>query len=481
MVQILKKSGEAKNFEEILSLLLSSINSKIEQYAISPGFNNLSLIQNYIIFFMVLVLNLKEFPFFVKEIFEGKSKFFKNLSLNLFKMKTRKKKRLLSILNNIFLEEYKDLYFRKDSDKLLDLENLFISQQTDFSTKFLDTVTFYDEQTYKKMFITLLEFDLSYDNFFTYNNKIKNEEKPAYKLCIAQSLIRVAFSKEKKKFYSENEEFYEYNLLKRIIDKDMKETVQKFGDEYKTLFRKEDLCDDVIKYMFFIFGNSMLIDSFVKPLKKKLNEIGLTDELINRKDPFAMKRDITKDEFSFLVGEIINTMSTKIPNVLKILLKLLYDSVNQHFTIEKDNYGPLYTSIIFNFLISPRIQMLYSISPLNCIFVRNLNRLLRNTCFNFQFAEGDDLYKFNDIIEENNKKMKDFINEKIISINIDEKVKNSLSNLFTEKYLIYPKFLFYWDSQLLCATITGGVDKMIKFKELKSRSSWAYNNEPEDL
>ena len=66
MVQILKQSGEPKNFEEILSLLLSSINSKIEQYAISPGFNNLSLIQNYIIFFMVIVLNLKEFPFFVK-------------------------------------------------------------------------------------------------------------------------------------------------------------------------------------------------------------------------------------------------------------------------------------------------------------------------------------------------------------------------------------------------------------------------------
>ena len=473
MVQILKKSGEAKNFEEILSLLLSSINSKIEQYAISPGFNNLSLIQNYIIFFMVLVLNLKEFPFFVKEIFEGKSKFFKNLSLNLFKMKTRKKKRLLSILNNIFLEEYKDLYFRKDSDKLLDLENLFISQQTDFSTKFLDTVTFYDEQTYKKMFITLLEFDLSYDNFFTYNNKIKNEEKPAYKLCIAQSLIRVAFSKEKKKFYSENEEFYEYNLLKRIIDKDMKETVQKFGDEYKTLFRKEDLFDDVIKYMFFIFGNSMLIDSFVKPLKKMLNEIGLTDELINRKDPFAMKRDITKDEFSFLVGEIINTMSTKIPNVLKILLKLLYDSVNQHFTIEKDNYGPLYTSLIFNFLISPRIQMLYSINPLNCIFVRSLNRLLRNTCFNFKFAEGDPLYTFNDIIEKNHKKLKQLIKDKIISININDKIKNSLSDLFTEKYLIYPKFLFYWDSQLLCATITGGVDKIITFEELKPRNSWA--------
>ena len=44
----------------------------------------------------------------------------------------------------------------------------------------------------------LLDFDISYTNFFSYNNKIKEEEKPAYKLCIAQILIRVAFSKEKK-------------------------------------------------------------------------------------------------------------------------------------------------------------------------------------------------------------------------------------------------------------------------------------------
>ena len=211
-----------------------------------------------------------------------------------------------------------------------------------------------------------------------------------------------------------------------------------------------------------------------------LSKIGLTDEIINRKDPFAMKRDIKKDEFSLLVCEIIETMSKKIPNVLKILLKLLYESINQHFTISKDNYSPLYTSLIFNFLISPRIQMLYSISPLNCIFVRNLNRLLRNTCFNFKFAEGDELFDFNDIIEANNKKMKDFINDKIISITIDDNVKRSLSNLFTEKYLIYPRFLFYWDSQLLCATITGGVDKMIKFKELKSNIPWHDKNELDD-
>ena len=331
------------------------------------------------------------------------------------------------------------------------------------------------------MFNILSDFDISYQNFFTYNNKIKDEEKPAYKLCIAQSLIRVAFSKEKKKYYLGKDEYYEYNLLKKIIDKDMKETVAKFGDEYKTLFRKEDLCDDVIKYMFFIFGNSMLIESFVKPLKKMLNKIGLTEDIINNKDPLAMKREIKKAEFEALVCEIIDSLSSKIPDVLRILLKLLYDSVNEHFTIEKDNYGPLYTSLIFNFLISPRIQMLYSINPLNCVFIRDLNRLLRNTCFNFKFAETDKLSVFNDIIEKNNKKMKDFINEKIISITINDNVKNSLRDLFTEKYLIYPKFLFYWDSQLLCGTITGGVDKMINFEELKSRNSWSYDKAPENI
>ena len=115
--------------------------------------------------------------------------------------------------------------------------------------------------------------------------------------------------------------------------------------------------------------------------------------------------------------------------------------------------------------------MLYSINPLNCVFVRSLNRLLRNMCFNFKFAEGDPLCIFNDIIEKNNKKLKKFINDKIISIVINDKVKNSLKDLFTETYLIYPRFLFYWDSQLLCATITGGVDNIITFEELQTKDS----------
>ena len=466
MCQIISNSKEKeKDFEKLLEYLLDAVKEKIKEYAEDPNFNRLMLIQNYIIFFMVLVLNLKSYTNLIKLIFRGKLLFFSELRDNINNMRTRKRNKLLSILSNIFLEEYKGVFFNNNDQEL---EDLFIEQQTDFSELCSETVTFYDDSTYKKMFQTLLRFDISYNNFFSNNDKISDDEKPSYKLCVAQSLIRVAFSKEKKKFYKEKGNFYEYDLLKRIIDKDMEETREKFGDEYKTLFRKEDLCDDVIKYMFFIFGNSMLIDCFVMPLKKMLKNLGITDELIEAKDPLPMKRDIKKEEFNTLMELIIETLSTKIPDVLKILLKLLYESVNQHFTIEKNNYSPLYTSLIFNFLISPRIQMLYSINPLNCVFVRSLNRILRNTCFNAKFAEGDSLYEFNESIEINYKKLQKLINEKIISIVINDEIKNSLKDLFTEKYLIYPKFLFYWDSQLLCATIDGGVEQIISFEELKS-------------
>ena len=117
----------------------------------------------------------------------------------------------------------------------------------------------------------------------------------------------------------------------------MEETFEKYGDEYKTLFRKEDICDDFLKYMFFVFGNTMMIESFVNPLKNIL------------KDVEPKERDINREEFDNLISVFITKLKSTIPDVLKLILKLLYESVKSHFTIEKDNYGPLYTTLIFNF------------------------------------------------------------------------------------------------------------------------------------
>lgn len=464
MCETLIKLGDEDSFDKILSLLSYSIQNKIELYNKNPTQHNFFLIKNYIIFFMILTINLKRYPAFIKNIFQGKSNFFNSLLSMIKKIpKVEESKQLFSILNNLFLQEYKDLYFRTDKEDK-DLEKLFVEQQLSFSLMNLD-LSSYDTDTYKKIIDVLLTFNISYDNFFKYYNEIKDEDRPEYKLKIAQSIIRVAFSKEKVNYTKEK--YYEYLFIKRVIEKDIEETRKKFGDEYKTLFRKEDLCDDVIKYMFFIFGNSMLIESFVKPVKKMLKSIGINYDDPRNNDPQNKGRDITVNEYNILLDEIYRGLMDNIPHVISILLKLLHNSIKKVFTIEEDNYSPLYTALIFNFIISPRIQMLYSLNPLKIYFLRSLNRLLRNTCFNFKFNQDDILSKFNDSIELNNRKLQNFVQEKIISINEnDDYVKNSLNDLFTEKYIIYPKFLFYVDSVLLCGTIKGGEKEVIHYHEM---------------
>ena len=463
----LVKLGDEESFEKTLSLINYSIQNKVELYNKNPTQHNFFLIKNYIIFFMIITINLKRFPTFIKIIFKGKANFFNNLVglINQIQ-KNKKKQELLSILNYLFLEEYKDLYFRKDKQEK-ELEDIFIEQQLVFSSLTL-SINSYDTATYKKIIDILLSFNISYDNFFKYYKNIKDEDKPEYKLKITQSIIRVAFSKEKSIYTEEN--YYEYYFIKRVIDKDMEETRQKFGDEYKTLFRKEDLCDDVIKYMFFIFGNSMMIESFVKPVKKMLKNIGINEDNYRINDINSIGktsgRDITLEEYNILLNEIYKGLMENIPHVIGILLKLLYNSIRKFFTIDEHNYNPLYTALIFNFIISPRVQMLYSMNPTKINFLRSFNRLVRNTCFNYKFDKNDELAKFNESIEKNNQKLKNFIMEKIISINENEDdVKNSLKDLFTEKYIIYPKFLFYVDSRLLCGTIEGGENELIHFHE----------------
>ena len=387
----------------------------------------------------------------MKTIFKSQINFFHKLVDLLLTLK--KKKQFFLIINHLFLEDYKQIFFNQKKPDV-ELEEIFIEGQSYFGNIYSEPPIHYEKETYIKLYSHLLKFDLDYNYFFEYhNNEIDVEEKPAYKIFIVQSLIRALFSKEKNKYT--NEKYYEFNLIKKVIDKDMEETIEKYGDQYKTLFRKEDICDDFLKYMFFVFGNTMIIESFINPLKKILQGV-------------QVDRNINKDEFNNLVTEFITKLKKTIPEVLKILLKLLYESVRKHFTIEKDNYGPLYTTLIFNFIINPKIQFIYNINSSNNKFIRTLNRLLRNACFNFKFNEEDQLNIYNDIIEKNYLKIKNFIKENIIGINIeDNKVKSSLGDIFTEKFLICPKFLFYLDSNNLFQSSQKKAGDMIKYEELK--------------
>ena len=440
----------------MLDILLTNIEEKAKKVETSQIYFDMSILQNYIIFFMIITINLKNNPSFIKMFYIDK--YFEKFIAAINKLPKQKKKIAFGILNNLFLEEYKGIYFREEPQT--DLENMFIDQQTKFSEIYFDMMSYYEKSTYEQMYSRLKEFDVSYDNFFNYyTEKINDEDKSAYKLCIAQSMIRVAFSKEKVKYIqhgTSNDDYFEFNFLSKVVSKDMVDTKQRFGDEYKTLFRKEDLCDDIIKYMFFIFGNTMMIESMVKPLS----------QIIDWTNKEEMSQTITKEKFEYFITEMVAKVKVTIPFVLRILMKLVYVKAREQFTIDADNYSPLYTVLIFNFLISPRMQNIYKINS-NSNFFRSLNRLIRNTCYNFKFNDNDPLAPFNEAIETQNKQLKDFVENSIIGIDLEsEQVKKSLSDLFTEKYLIYPKFLFYWDSQLICSSISGGADNIITYMKI---------------
>jgi hypothetical protein len=447
VLSLLKQYEDKESFDSILFLLLTSIKDKAEEYNKQDTFYNDYLLQNYLIVFMILTVNLDKYTEFMKSIFRCEFDFFHNLIDILDPLKESIK--FLEIIDNLFFDGYKQCFFYEEPD--VELEELLTTEQIAFFQRFCIEQSRCKKADYINLFSKLKTFDLSYDTFFE-NNKDKIDEKKVYKLAIAQSLIRVIFLRDKQKYI--NEPFYEFNLIKTIIDKDMEETIQQYGNDYKTLFRKEDICDDFLKYMVFVFGNKTIIESFINPLTELLNKIEPKD------------RNIHKDEFDDLVTVFLSKLGDYLPNVLRILLKILYESIRSHFTIEVDNYSPLYTTLIFNFIISPRIQAIYNINSLNPNLIRSLNRLLRNTCFNFKFPEKDPLNEFNDLIEKNNLKIKKFIKENIIEINIDDdRIKSSLGNIFVENFVIYPQFLFNSDKDILWECMKREPDDDIKDKE----------------
>ena len=108
MCQIINNSKEKeKDFEKLLEYLLNSIKDKIKEYSEDPNFNRLMLIQNYIIFFMVLVLNLKNYTSLIKLIFKGKLTFFRELRDSIYNMKTKKRYRKKRKRINFFRKEEK--------------------------------------------------------------------------------------------------------------------------------------------------------------------------------------------------------------------------------------------------------------------------------------------------------------------------------------------------------------------------------------
>ena len=471
----MKNLRERKYFISFLSILYNCIHDKIELYLKDRNRINFTAITNYIIFFMILFLNVSDTGIFIKTIFEEGINFFQSLIKLIEKLDLKDKNSLFGILNNLFLDDYKLLYFKKNtSEKDDSLEMLFINNQIYFSNIYFESEEGFGDKEYRNMFNKLSRFEFSYDNFFKDKNIDNIKDKSYYKLRIAQSIIRVVFSKEKYLYIDESSKsskYFEYYFIKNLIDKDLEITQKKYGNDISIIFRKEDIFDDIIKYIFYIFGNTMMIESFVKPVEKMLKKIGLDEESIENNILVALDlplvRDINKEEFEILIKEISESLNETMPLIIKIILKFLYNSLIKYYKIDKNNFNPLYTALFFNYIISPKTQEIFEINPMKILLVRSLNKLVKNTCFKYKINEADNLSKFNALIEKYNINMKNLIINNVIQLDENEESnKKYMKQLFSEINLVYPKFLFYRDSKLISKTFNGVSDEFINYREL---------------
>ncbi|MCQ2817726.1 MAG: hypothetical protein MJ252_10720 [archaeon] len=448
-------SNNEDNYKIFLCFIYYKVSDSKEKLESKKTFISISEIESLITFFMISPLSIPNQRNYLQEIFKGDFDFFHKMTDLCLSIKFgRAKEKALEILQNFFFNDYKKAFSNAD------LVELFSSEMINFTAKFTSLKSnLYQTDTYVKMYQKLKNFEISYENFFANNSEIPADDRPTYKLKIAQSVIRVAFSLKKKKSYSDaNEEGfdeYQFIFLSKVVEKDISETRKKYCDDFKTLFRKEDLCDDIIKYIFFLFGNETLVEAFLNPYNKFLLEI----EDNNR-------TDFTLEEFSVLMESMIKNIKDHLPLILKIILKLVHNNVMKYFTIEEDNYSPLYTLLFFNFLMTPRMQIVHGLDPKSEI-LRKINRLVRNCCYNTLFNEGDPLNVYNEEISKFKEKlqemMKSFIEE---DVRDEEHIKEILKNFYIENFIEYPLFLFYNDSKFLCDTIEGGVGAITYFESI---------------
>lgn len=80
---ITKNNDNEKDFELFLTDLLESIKQKLNEYSQEQNFDRFVKIQNYIQFFMLIVLNIKNNKTLVKIIFNGKLNFINNMIDNI--------------------------------------------------------------------------------------------------------------------------------------------------------------------------------------------------------------------------------------------------------------------------------------------------------------------------------------------------------------------------------------------------------------
>ena len=308
------------------------------------------------------------------------------------------KKKLLLNNNNVFYKELYQQLFKQIIFIYKDAFPLFIAAPH-----------------YHTFMNDVMKCTFKHDAMLKYN---KQHTLPHFHhLC--ESIIILSLSKEKYG-YKKNSTFSLVTFISNAVSQHIKETKEQFGDLHTSLFRKDDISNILLKYMFIMFGNVCFVNAFYLPIKKYVDMF--------EKD-FISDDKYPHDNFDMFYNEFITQMKIHFPLILKYIVAITYQEVIKEYDLGNDNYAPLFTEIVFNFFISPKIQDMYDIGLLKYKSMKHINRIIRNICFNMEFPQDDKCWLFNEKLKEQNRMITSFIKDDIIDKLMNDIKENKVEEI----------------------------------------------------
>lgn len=392
------------------------------------------------------------------------------------------------------MQEYKGIFFR--TPQSVPLENIFIQEQLKVSDKMQKGITVFSKDSYNSILDLLINFGISYENYDT--EKYGKDTLFFLKTNIVRSIIRIVFSKEKyyymnndsdeikpiKFIMDENEEFYkfyEFNFINGLIYKYMIDIKQKYGDDYEKLFRKNTLFEDIITEIFFYFGHDCIIKAFIEPFKRLVSNVNSMNTIDiqsilnpNKKQEKKETKPVKTNTkgmniYELFISEVITNLKTYLPFVLKVVLKLIIKIYQELFTLDNQNYIPIFNLLFFNFLFSERSHKAFDLYKSgNSNLLTLIEKIIRNTIYNTSFPLSEQLSLYNTMISNYHGKLNSFVRECILSVKEDSlDTKTIIRNLALSNYLEIPKFIFCIDCENVVKVAPGGFSDIIEYEEIK--------------
>lgn len=468
MIRKLSKYIKVHQNKSDYALFASNLKSIIKKkFSKTKSPENLIIIETYISFLLILILNQKDNLSFLLSVF-GQSSVVETLVELGENMSNKSEgaKRIKGMVNSLFMKEFKLIFFRKD--RVPQLEDIYIKMQKSIVT-LQEGIEAFDCVSYNLIFELLLNLGIDYSNI---EENIRQDITPSslenIKSNIINCIIRIIFSKEKYQFLKpelQEGKFIEFNFIYSVVYKYLSEIKIKYGDDYEKVFKKESIYGDIIKAMFFSYGGDIFVGSVVEPF------IALTNSYRKLKKKSKSDTVIDTDNYEIFINDLILKIND-LPYILKVILKIIYSVTSELFTfkIEENKLLPLYTFIFFEFFFSEKVIKIFDFedSQEGSQTVKTLGLFIRNIIYGVPFKEDSGgLEVFNHIVLKYNKQLQKIIKENVLKI--DEKAEASkalFKQIALSLDLEIPSFLFNLDCLSIIPIAPGGFDDIVLYNEL---------------